>query len=431
MSKKEKPAPIRIDRARKKALRQATPFQFAIADGIDFLNADAWDAVTASATVFLQRDYLRMLEAVAPDNLSPRYALIFDEGRPVAALYMQMVSLTPDRLRKPADAEAKVGKRKKALALLGKLSGKAGSKVGEVLNEALTSRVLVGGNLLTYGFHAAAFAPDVDADRLWHAVAEVFYRIRRAEKLSGQASFVLVKDLTASELREDAVMIGLSYRRIDTEPNMVLQVPAAWKRYDDYLGSLASKYKSAVRNQILKPIEAAGYRVERLHDVAAEAARLHALYLGVHSNASLRPITLPVSYFPALAEMAGERLRCSVVRNDEHIAGFIITLKDREECIAYHIGFDRKVAKDLPVYLRLLHAAIEESISMGCQRISFGRTALEPKARLGCVPEPLAVWVRHRQPVLNALIKNLLGNIDHDEAPERNPFKKSEQAAEA
>src|SRR5258706_14901855 len=109
-----------------------------------------------------------MLEAVAPDNLEPRYALIFDEGRPVAALYMQMVELTPDRLRKPPEAEGKAGKRKKALALLSKLSGKAGAKLGNVLKDALTSRELVGGKLLSYEFHAAAFAPDVDLDRVWH-----------------------------------------------------------------------------------------------------------------------------------------------------------------------------------------------------------------------------------------------------------------------
>src|SRR5260221_200099 len=428
MSKKT--APIKVDRARKKALRKAALFQFAIADRIDFLSAPAWDAVTQSATFFLQRDYLRMLEAVAPDNLEPRYALIFDEGRPVAALYMQMVELTPDRLRKPPEAEGKAGKRKKALALLSKLSGKTGAKVGDVLNDALTSRVLVGGNLLSYGFHAAAFAPDVDLDRVWHAVAEVFYRIRRAEKLSGQAGFVLVKDLTESELHVDEVMVGLSYRRIDTEPNMVLVVPAGWKRYDDYLGSLASQYKSAVRNQSFKPIQAAGSRGERLLLCPPEGARLHQLDMAVHGNASLRPVTLPTSYFPALAAMAGERLRCSVVRNDEHLAGFIITLRDRDECIGYHIGFDRKLAKDLPVYLRLLHASIEESIRLGCKRISFGRTALEPKARLGCVPEPMSVWVRHRQPVLNAVIKHLIRHIDHDEAPARNPFKKTEAAAE-
>ena len=37
-------------------------------------------------------------------------------------------------------------------------------------------------------------------------------------------------------------------------------------------------------------------------------------------------------------------------------------------------------AGDLPIYLRLLHVGIADAIALNCKRISFGRTALEPKA---------------------------------------------------
>jgi hypothetical protein len=53
----------------------------------------------------------------------------------------------------------------------------------------------------------------------------------------------------------------------------------------------------------------------------------------------------------------------------------------------------------------------------------LGRTALEPKARLGAKPQPMRVLVRHRIPMLNVLVRALLHTISHDEAPERNPFK--------
>ena len=56
---------------------------------------------------------------------------------------------------------------------------------------------------------------------------------------------------------------------------------------------------------------------------------------------------------------------------------------------------------------------------------SLGRTALEPKAAIGAKPQTFGILLRHRQPVLNKLIKNLLLGVEHDEAPERNPFKKS------
>jgi Acetyltransferase (GNAT) domain len=126
-----------------------------------------------------------------------------------------------------------------------------------------------------------------------------------------------------------------------------------------------------------------------------------------------------------LQQLSGSRMRCSIVKRGDSILGFLISLADGETCIAYHIGFDREAAGDLPIYLRLLHAGIADALALGCKRISLGRTALEPKAALGAKPQTFGILVRHRQPVLNKLIKHLLLGIEHDDAPQRNPFKKT------
>jgi hypothetical protein len=64
------------------------------------------------------------------------------------------------------------------------------------------------------------------------------------------------------------------------------------------------------------------------------------------------------------------------------------------------------------------------AIDLGCKRLSLGRTALEPKARLGARPDPMRIWIRHRIPMLNLIVRGLLHTIDdHEEPPERNPFK--------
>src|SRR5258705_7365281 len=64
----------------------------------------------------------------------------------------------------------------------------------------------------------------------------------------------------------------------------------------------------------------------------------------------------------------------------------------------YYIGYDRAAAAGLPLYLRLLHAVVEQAIDWGCGRLSLGRTTLDPKARLGARPQPLFIWARHRHP---------------------------------
>lgn len=403
-------------------LRRTTGFRFATADTIGQLNPAQWDAVAGGQSWFFSRDYLLMLESVPPSCLKPRYGLISDEQGPVAAVVMQWAELEPERLRPTPGAvpEPVDGKRAK----LKKLLGKAAADSGAALLGKLSERVLVCGNLLSYGMHAVAMSEDVSPDAVWPAVAELLYRVRRADKLTGEAGFVLIKDVTDLETQAVGVLQGLSYRRVETEPNMVLDLAPGWKSHDDYLASLASKYRSSVRKQILEPLHAAGLALRAFDPDTIPASRMHELYLHVHENAGFRPFTLHPDYFGAFARAAGDRARHhGVFDRDRKLLGFIVTLLDGETAIAYHIGFDREASSNHPLYLGLLHASIGDAISMGAKTLSLGRTALEPKARLGAKPQRMEVWMRHRQPLLNQLTLGLLGLVPHDEAPDRNPFK--------
>ena len=399
----------------RKRLRGPAHLQYAIADSIAMLDPHVWQQLTGQSGFFMSYDYFVAMEQVLPLNLSARYALIFDghgkEAEPVAAMYMQLadISLAQARPEKAA----------------GENNG--WSNPLDQFAQNTRQRVLTCGNLLTFGQHGIAFADNADPKLAWHGVAEVLYRVRQAEKLAGKTHFVMIKDLHAPFIEQAKQLENLSYRYVETEPNMVLTLDANWKTYDDYLASLASKYRGNIRNGILKPMEEAGCTVESLTDMTPVQERLFELYKMVQVNADFRPFELLPEYFSALQQVAGERFRCSVVKQNGQLLGFLISVADGDTAIAYHIGFDRAAATagELPLYLRLLHAAIADGISLGCKRISYGRTALEPKASLGAKPETFGILVRHRQPVLNKLMKRLLLGMEHDDAPERNPFKKA------
>jgi predicted N-acyltransferase len=382
--------------AHHKLRHQPSGYGFAVSDRIDALDPGRWDRVTGASSIFLGRDYLRALENACPENLSPRYALIVRGSEPVAAVVAQVIGAEGKQWIKPG-----------------------GKGLAKKVAEGLKVRLLICGNVLSWGSHGAAFAPGEDREALWPAVSEALYRIRRADHLLGEADLVMVKDLAGTD---GEALRPYSYRPVETEPNMVLELPETWKKYADYLAGLTSSYRQAAK-KIGKEIEKAGCRVEPLENPAAHADRLHALYLQVHDNAAIRPVTLPAAYLPSLASALGDRFRCSAVKRGDEILGFVVTLRDGDTAVGYYLGFDRAAAEQVPLYLRLLHACVEDAIAMGCRRLSLGRTALEPKARLGAQPRPLRVWVRHRHPLLNLIVRGLLGSIPHEEAPERNPFK--------
>lgn len=389
-----------LEKAEHHRLRhRPTGFGFALSDQIACLDPGRWDQVAGTASLFMGRDYLGALEASLPDNLSPRYALISRGSRPVAAVAAQIV-----------DAQGRQWIKADPLCLVKKAAA------------SLKARLLVCGNLLSWGCHGAAFAAGEDRAALWPAVAEALYRIRQADQLLGETDLVLVKDIPGPEDADASALRPYSFRSLETEPDMVLDLPESWTKYEDYLSALSSSYRQSGR-KVAKEIEKAGCRVERLAQIEPHADRLHGLYLQVHENAAVRPVRVPPSYLPSIARALGDRFRCAVIRRGDEILGFVVTLKDGETAIGYLLGFDREKAGELPLYLRLLHAVVEDSIALRCRRLSLGRTALDPKARLGARPLPLRVWVRHRHPWLNLIVRGILGAIPHAEAPERNPFK--------
>ena len=393
------------------AIRKPTSLQIALADRIGQLDGGAWDEASRGQSFFFSTRYLRMMQAVAPENIEPRFALVSRGDEPLAGVCAQVIRVSLSQVA--------AGGAKRAL---------------DGLKDRLTQRVLVCGNALTFGMHAVCFAPGADRSVAWPGVAEALYRLRRAEKLAGPMDLVLIKDLAAQHCEESSVLGKLSYGRVQTEPNMVLALDPGWRSHGDYLGGLVSKYRSDVKTRVFKRFEDAGCRIEAMDaaQARAEARQLHDLYLQVHAGATLRPYTLRPEYWPALVEAAGGDCALHVARREGRAVGFMITIRDGDTAIAYHIGFDRKAAAEgVPLYLRLLHAAVEQSIRFGCRRVSFGRTALEPKARMGCKPEAMYVWARHRRPVLNQLLRPLLGFIQHDDAPDIDPFKKAAKAAVA
>jgi len=374
-------------------------FGFAIADSINFLDQTHWEKVTSHDSLFLSRRYLRVLENAGPDNLRPRYALIFRDKEPVAAIAAQSVTVSMARLRSKSSKNIPLDKHEE--------------------------KMLVCGNLLSWGMHGISFAPNVEHEPLWPAVAEAIYRLRRVDKLFGDTAFVMVKDIPDAYASSATALSRFSYRELETEPNMVLEISPKWKSYDDYLASLTSKYRKQCK-QIDKEVEAAGCTVEEIKsdEIARHAEQLHALYLQTHKNARLRLVTLPVAFLPTLAAELGDDMRFTVLKKADSLLGFVTTVKDGETAVGYYIGFDRQANADIPIYFRLLQAVIGHAISLGCTRLSLGRTALEPKARLGARPDPMRIWIRHRLPMLNLIVRGLLHTIDdHEEPPERNPFK--------
>jgi hypothetical protein len=392
---------------RRIARRTPSGFEFVFSDKIDFVNAQDWDSLAAQ-TVFLSRDYLRVLERYSPDNLTVRYAMAYADGQPAAILLLQRITITGDRFSKKKDTE--------------KLRDKTIEKYGEHL--------LVCGNVLIWGLRGTAFAADIEPDQIWRAVGEAIYRLRRADKLLGESDLIIVKDFSGDDQAAQGTLRLLGYRSVESEPDMVLDIRPEWKKPEDYLASLASSYRSNVK-KLLKDCAAANvtYRLLEPAEMLQRADELHALYLQVHEGQGLRLATLHPLYLPAMAQILGAHFRCRVAEIDGKAVGFVTTVLDNDCAVGYYIGYDKASNEVAPIYLTLLGSCIDDAIEMGAKQLSLGRTALEPKAKMGCKPVPVACAVKHRLSAINPVLSAITRNVSHNEPPERSPFKVAKESA--
>jgi hypothetical protein len=317
------------------------------------------------------------VERCARVDLEPRYALIFDGRRPVAAVAAQRVRIVGAHL-KPDAVDGDLP-----------LPEVVGRFVRDRLLDCLDDTMLVCGNLYGGGPTGVALAKGAEPGRIWPGVAEALHRF--------------------------------SYRPIETEPEMVLRLDPSWRTFDDYLAALTKKYRAAAR-KVRKALDGAGVRVIA-DDRETPSHALHALYRQVLERADSTPVVLPEDYFDQVPRALGDDTRLTTLYQGETLLGFVVILRDGPTAIGHFVGIDYGANRALPVYFRLLQAVIEAGLAFGCETIRFGRTALDAKARLGARPMPQQVWCRHRHGALNLVIRELFALVDPAEPPERNPFK--------
>jgi GNAT acetyltransferase-like protein len=383
---------------RHKERHSALDFQYLFSDSIDFVNQQHWNEIAVNASVLMSINYLKAIECCSPENTTQRYAIAYQNHQAVAIVACQIADISGQNLASP--------------------EGNFKNTVAKQYRE----RLLVCGNLVSSGLHGVAFAAGFDQEMGWKIVAEILYKIRRSEKLNGKIDFTLIKDIKGQQIESSSIVERFSYRRIQTDPDMVLQLENDTNSFKDYLALLNSKYRSRVR-KVIKSIDAAGFECKKINLDAQIDKRLHALYLNVEQQSKTRLATLPTGYFLELSKNLPEHFVCYGIFEGEAIVGFISMIKDRNEAIAYYVGFDYKINDQHPIYFRLLQLAIQAAIDFGCSKVLFGRSALEPKANLGAKPVDAFVWARHRVPAVNFIVRKIFRNVPFDEAPERGALK--------
>jgi hypothetical protein len=379
-----------------------------IRERIADVDGATWDVLARDDSVFLSRAYLSALESALPANVRTRYVVVRRGPVPVAAISGQLIHVDGETVLPSVAPEGKGRKRHRAAAFaLG----------------AVDVDLFLVGNFMSWGHPGVALTPHASPAEVWPLIGEALDMLGERDPDIGRADVELLLDVPEHALAHARVLEERRFERFENEPDMVLAIDESWNTYDDYLGALNTKYRKAARDMD-KRLATARCVLERGVDVRTHEAAIHALYLDVHARSPFRFVTVREGFLSTLQGSLGDRFSLNVIRRGDEILAFGTTLDDGARAIAYLVGHDPNANADLPLYLRLLLASVEDGIARRKTHIAYGRTALEPKARTGAKPVPLTVFARHTSRVLHAVVAPWLARLVPKGAPpERSPFK--------
>lgn len=372
-----------------------------------------WDVAAPKHDLFLQRDYLGIVENHPPHGMRFGYLVFYRENDPIGVALCQIKYFKADESLTEDEQP-----RKDPCFFVG---------LAKWFKRQVTSRmaadILINGNMLLTGEHGSWFdygkiTPAQAASLLESALNHVCVEM---EKEGSRIPFILVKDLAPEKKAQRDFLVKKGFAEFDIQPNMVLEL--SYRDFDDYLSHMSTKYRTRAKRAFKKG-QALEKRELSLGDIQRELPRLYSLYRDIARNAGFNMVDLNESYLPALKRDLPEHFRMFAYYLDSQLLAFYTTIRNGDELEAHFLGYDKAHNHDLQIYLNILYEIVQQALQLGCKRVIFARTALEIKSSVGAEPHSLLCYLRNQNPLANSLTATLLDYFKPVEAwQQRHPFK--------
>lgn len=393
--------------------KSPSEYSLSLFDSIHQVPADHWKEVVKDK-IFMQHEYLSLMEACPPANMQFRYAMLYDDKRPVGACSFQVIDLTGESLGTLVDPEVD---EKNAKCFTRNVKSYMKKNAGK-----FSLRFLICGNAFASGEYGFAYADDADRAKLFHGLADAIYRVRRGEKLNGQVTAILIKDYYKSSVGISGELQKFGYRGFSVEPSMIVDVDPAWKKFEDYLDAMSSKYRTRTK-AVLKKGKDIERRLLTRDEILANGKRIKELYDAVHYKAKFRLASLTPEYFGEAQLALPDSYTFTGYYLEGKMVAFRSTFFEGDALDAHFIGMDYKQNRKHDIYQNILYDYVREGIERGMNKVNLGRTAAEMKSTIGARPHDLTCYLRHRNPVSNRIIKPFIDYLKPSEWVQRNPFK--------
>jgi hypothetical protein len=373
-----------------------------------------WDAAAPVDDIFLQRQYLSIVENNPPIGMQFGYLVFYEGDLPVGVALCQIKTFKAD------DSIQDLGEKDKSCPCFFQgVSNWLKRRVAGMVN----ADILICGNMLLTGEHGFWFDPTrinpgKGVELLECALVEI---LQQMDREGVKMPAILIKDILPMRHEAHKTLTGKGFVEFKIQPNMVLDLP--FRTFDDYLGAMTTKYRTRAKRAFKKKD---GIEVKQLSylEIQRELPRIYSLYRDIANNAGFNMIDLNERYLMALKREMSAHFHLFAYYLDGQLIAFYTTVTAGKEMEAHFLGYDKSINHDLQLYLNILYDIIRLGIEAGCEQIVFARTALEIKSSVGAVAVDLSCYLRQQNSIANHFTGTMLDYLKPvEEWLPRHPFR--------
>ncbi|MBA2610424.1 MAG: hypothetical protein H0U95_00540 [Bacteroidetes bacterium] len=388
-------------------------FSFSLYEKASALPEKDWEAISKKNTIFLEKEFLKIVETGEYTKLMSRYVIVYFKGEPCGIIYFQIVDFKAGVFGNLLDHQVE-SIRSKRLNLFEKYID---SNKDEVLLRLFTC-----GNNLVSGEYGFLFDKKISKDQAHALLLKITDIVSKEEKLARTISAILLKDfhspLMPTELFEDE-----GYSDFFVEPNLIVEIPENVDSVSAYTALFSKKYRNRAKS-IFKSIEGVEIKYLNKNEIKLHEKELYKLYEGIFEKAKFKLIKLPQNYFSSVKTIYENDFTVKAFFHENKIIAFASSFLMPDKSLeAHYIGFDYELNNQFNLYQNILYAMLDEAIKNKRTKVNLGRTAAEIKTTVGAKAENLICYIKPQNTISKLIQKPFISFLQPAKWVPRNPFK--------
>jgi hypothetical protein len=329
---------------------------------------ETWNHV-AESCIFLQSNYLGVLEKSSPANMQCTFVGVFEKDELIATVLFQEINLA-------------------LLTTFGDRDHYILTRLRNFLFRQYASKLLLVGNNMLSGQNAYCCLHGTNEEKVLETIKDICVSWPQKPHLT------IFKDFTQDQTKAFNSPKFTSDYLFSSQPNMIFEIKSNWKREEDYILDLTKKYRDQFKRCRKKGSSLSNQELS-LEEIIQNEENIYSLYLHVAINSPFNTFILPFNHFSIFKKQLGSDFILRGYYENEKLVGFTSVIRHGEELETYFLGYDVNIQREKMLYLNMLYDIIDCGISQGFKRIILGRTALEIKSSIGAKPVELNGFMRH------------------------------------